>query len=84
MGRAAAAVVATLAVFLFVHSGSRAADVCGDHGLARASAAPSLFPPGARCIGGTEAPDIVKLDAAVLLVTPAAYLLIGLVALRGR
>jgi hypothetical protein len=84
MGRAAAALVSTFAVFLFVHSGARAADVCDDHGLARASAAPSLFPPGAQCIGGTEAPEVVKFEAAVLLVAPAAYLLVGLVAPRAR
>ena len=81
MGRAAAAaLVAALVVgaFVFTHSGARATEVCGDHGLARASASSSLFPPGARCIGGTDSPDIVKFDATFLLVVPAAYLLIGL------
>jgi hypothetical protein len=67
-----------------VHSGSRATDVCGDHGLAPASASPSLFPPGARCIGGTDSPDIVKFDGVFLLVIPAAFLLVGLAGRRAR
>ena len=86
MGRLAAAalVAALVALFVFTHSGARATDVCADHGLARASAAPSLFPPGARCIGGTDSPDIVKFDGAFLLVAPAVYLLVGLVAVSRR
>jgi hypothetical protein len=78
-------VAAVAAAFVFTHSGSRATGVCGALGLAPASSAPSLLPPGARCIGGTGSPDIVEFDGAFLLVAPAVFLLGGLVvSLRRR
>jgi hypothetical protein len=70
--------VVLFALFWFMHTGGRAGTVCGDAGLASTSedAIPSLWPPGARCIGGSEQPDSVRLDATFLIVTPAVVLMV--------
>jgi hypothetical protein len=73
-----------VALFVVMHSGSRAEAVCNENGMAGAGSPLSLFPPGARCIGGTDSGDVVRFDGSFLLVAPALYLLLGLVALGVR
>jgi hypothetical protein len=70
---AAAAAACVVALFAFMHSGARAGSICAEHGLASAVPAFSWWPPGARCIGGTDEGDVVELNPAFLIALPALY-----------
>jgi hypothetical protein len=65
------------ALFWIMHTGARANSVCGDAGLQAVPdrSAPSLWPPGVRCIGGSEQADIVRFDPTFLILLPTVFLL---------
>jgi hypothetical protein len=71
-------VVVMVALFWFTHSGARASGVCDNTGLAAVSdqSFPSLWPPGARCIGGTEELDIVRFDPSFLILAPTILIVL--------
>jgi hypothetical protein len=66
--------LATVGVFVFLHTGSRASNLCARDG----SVVPeglSAWPPGARCSGGEPVRADTKFDTTVLLVVPGIALL---------
>lgn len=76
-------VVGVLGTFLFLHTGSRAAELCARDGAAVPDGL-SWWPPGARCAGGEPVATTTKLDPLVGLVVPGiALLAFGGAALSG-
>jgi hypothetical protein len=76
-------VVAALVVFVFAHTGSRAAELCARDG----SAVPdglSLWPPGARCSGGEPVHTSTRFNEIVVLAVPTvAMMVFGAAAIGG-
>jgi hypothetical protein len=71
-----------VAAFLLLHTGSRAAALCERDGSALADGL-SLWPPGTRCSGGEPVVTVTRFDVTVVLLVPAAALLVfGAAALR--
>jgi hypothetical protein len=70
-------------VFVFAHTGSRAAELCARGG----SAVPdglSLWPPGARCSGGEPLHTSTRFNEIIVLAVPAiAMMVFGAAAIGG-
>lgn len=64
-----------LAAFVFLHTGSRAAELCARDGAAVPDGL-SWWPPGARCAGGEPVGTTTKLDPVVGLAVPGIALLV--------
>ena len=78
-----ACVVGVVAVFLWFHTGARAADLCARDGAAVPSGV-SWWPPGARCSGGEPVRTTTTFDPVVGLAIPGIVLLaFGAAALIG-
>ena len=79
----AVCVAITVAVFVFAHTGSRAAALCARDG----SAVPdglSPWPPGVRCSGGEPQHTSTRFDAIVILGIPGVVMVVfGAAAIGG-
>lgn len=77
-------VLAVVAAFVFIHSGSRADALCAREGAAVPDGL-SLLPPGVRCSGGEPVQTVTRFDPIVVLATPGFLLLVlGASALIGE
>ncbi|RKQ84836.1 hypothetical protein C8N24_6466 [Solirubrobacter pauli] len=66
--------VCVLATFLFLHTGSRAAELCARDGAAVPDGL-SWWPPGARCAGGEPVRATTRFDPVAGLAVPGIALL---------
>lgn len=83
MATALACAVGGIAVFLFLHTGSRAASLCARDGAAVPSGL-SLWPPGTHCSGGEPVVSTTRFDPVTGLAVPGiAMLVFGGAALFG-
>jgi hypothetical protein len=70
---ASSLVLGLIIVFAFMHSGARGAAVCEEHGSGAVEPTLSVWPPGARCIGGTLDVEITRFDPSFLVLAPTIY-----------